>query len=138
MKNLEEFDAYLEKDYSRDDWADWASDDALPLLEKLTGEEWEALKTLWPEKSEAWQERLAYIVGPTNPVVSLQILEEMVFGPNIEIRRRALEILECSDDIYRPSAKMVVWLQNMLENDWKYYGKDILQTILSFNDLGPL
>lgn len=89
-------------------------------------------------KNEAWQERLAYIIGPTNPGIGLIILEEMVFGPNIELRVRALERLECSDDIYRPSTKMVDWLRDKLESDWEYYGKDILQTILSFNDLGPL
>lgn len=44
MNNLNEFDIYLEKDHSRDDWADWASDDALRLLEKFADEEWEALK----------------------------------------------------------------------------------------------
>lgn len=138
MKNLKEFDTYLEKDHHPDAWADYAFEDALSLLEKFTDEEWKALKTLWRQKGEAWQKRLAGIIGPTNPVVGLQILEEMVFGPKIEIRVRALERLECSDDIYRPSPKMMDWLRDKLENDWEYYGKDLLQTILSFNDLGPL
>ena len=138
MQNLKEFDGYLEQDHHPDAWADYAFEDALILLDKFTDDEWEALKTLWPQKSEAWQERLASIVGPENPVVGLQILEEMVFGSKIEVSVTALETLEVSDDIYRPSPKMTDWLRDKLENDWEYYGKDILQTILSFNDLGPL
>jgi hypothetical protein len=138
MKNLKEFVAYLEKDHHPDAWADYASDNALPLLENFTDEEWEALKTLWPQKSAAWQERLASIVGVVNPKVSLQILEDMVFGENVRVSLRALYFLENSEDIYRPSPKMLEWLRDKLENDWEYFGKDTLQTILSFSDLGPL
>ncbi len=138
MKILKEFEVYLDKNFSGDDWADWADEDAIRLLKKFTDEEWEALKTLWRRKSAAWQERLASIIGEENPEVCLQILEDMVFGQNIKVSDRALDTLEVSDNIYRPSPKMTDWLKDKLEKNDEKYWKDTLKTILSFNDLPPL
>jgi hypothetical protein len=54
MQNLKEFEAYMDKNFSGDDWADGADEDAIRLLKKFNAEEWETLKTLWRQKSASW------------------------------------------------------------------------------------
>mgnify|MGYP001065202397 CR=1 FL=1 len=105
MRNLKEFEKFLEKDHHPDAWADCASDDAHLIIRRFSDEEWEALKKLWPQKSKDWQVRLAYVLGGENPKTSLQILEEMVYASNPLVSVTALETLEVSDDVYRPSPK---------------------------------
>jgi hypothetical protein len=130
MPHLDALDGYLQQEHNHDAWADEAFERALVLLEGFTDEEWAALRALWPSRPEAWQWRLADVAGGW--ASGLPILEDMVFGAAVEVRVRALEVLEVADEVYRPSARMIAWLQDALEGDGQRYGEDLLRTILSF------
>lgn len=110
MSLLDEFATQLSSDPNdHDGWADYFEDVAIAKAKRFTDAEWSALDECWRNQNEAWQLRLAGLLGSYSPSRTVPLLEAMVREGSPKVVAEALNSLEGMDGgdfFYRPSMEV--------------------------------
>src|SRR2546423_1308602 len=111
-----ELDKYLNADFGPDAWYDFAIDCATELIEGLETTEEEQLKTIWQNRSVAWQVRLAEAAaGSDKEEQAVDLLAQMLTSPEVQVALAAAEGLEGTDHIWTPSPALRNDLERLRE-----------------------
>lgn len=81
MTIFQELDAYLSLEFSDDAWGDWYESPrfyAYELIERLTAEDWDILRSSWRDRSKQWQKRCAEVLSKGNVYQAIPLLLEMI------------------------------------------------------------
>ncbi|MEZ6046258.1 MAG: hypothetical protein R3C11_11955 [Planctomycetaceae bacterium] len=130
-EEVDQFIAFLSREYSIDEWSDLAVLEAIDLAEPLTIVDWHSIRLRWKEMGEEVQSRLAELVSdldiPNQEVIGMLI--EMLSSNSSDVRLTSLDSLNSLAPFPADLSQEIQRIIDMLPNE--NYLQPILKSLLS-------
>lgn len=89
----EEFESYLNFDFSSDYWSDVGLDIACEMLNKFSKNDWTSLSNNWTKQIAIWKERCAETLDSGQTDDGLALLLAMIYDSNVDVVIAAVDSL---------------------------------------------